>query len=244
MQKIPLTVRGAELLKAELQHLKSVARPEVIEAIAEARSHGDLSENAEYEAAKERQGFIEGRIADVENKLSRAHIINPADIHAEGKVVFGATVTLEDLATEEEVCYQIVGEDEADIKQNKISIGSPIARALIGKVEGDVAEVQAPGGVREYDIVAVHCPAHHQMPQYPAYLVSLLLQPCHGTSVHTKSPSYPLPVALPKAVFPVLPFLLLHHRRYPNGKYRLAQPRPFYPAATLPPHTPRQPLGS
>lgn len=155
MQKIPLTVRGAELLKAELQHLKSVARPEVIEAIAEARSHGDLSENAEYEAAKERQGFIEGRIADVENKLSRAHIINPADIHAEGKVVFGATVTLEDLATEEEVCYQIVGEDEADIKQNKISIGSPIARALIGKVEGDVAEVQAPGGVREYDIVAV-----------------------------------------------------------------------------------------
>ena len=155
MQKIPLTVRGAELLKAELQHLKSVARPEVIEAIAEARSHGDLSENAEYEAAKERQGFIEGRIADVENKLSRAHIINPADIHAEGKVVFGATVTLEDLATEEEVCYQIVGEDEADIKQNKISIGSPIARALIGKIEGDVAEVQAPGGVREYDIVAV-----------------------------------------------------------------------------------------
>ena len=155
MQKIPLTVRGAELLKAELQHLKSVARPEVIEAIAEARSHGDLSENAEYEAAKERQGFIEGRIADVENKLSRAHIINPADIHAEGKVVFGATVTLEDLATEEEVCYQIVGEDEADIKQNKISIGSPIARALIGKVEGDVAEVQAPGGVREYDLVAV-----------------------------------------------------------------------------------------
>ena len=133
MQKIPLTVRGAELLKAELQHLKSVARPEVIEAIAEARSHGDLSENAEYEAAKERQGFIEGRIADVENKLSRAHIINPADIHAEGKVVFGATVTLEDLATEEEVCYQIVGEDEADIKQNKISIGSPIARALIAK---------------------------------------------------------------------------------------------------------------
>ncbi|KLT72193.1 transcription elongation factor GreA [Neisseria arctica] len=155
MQKIPLTVRGAELLKAELQHLKSVARPAVIEAIAEARSHGDLSENAEYEAAKERQGFIEGRIAEVEGKLSMAHIINPAEIHAEGKVVFGATVTLEDLETEERVRYQIVGEDEADIKENKISVGSPIARALIGKEEGDVAEVQAPSGVREYDIVSV-----------------------------------------------------------------------------------------
>lgn len=155
MQKIPLTIRGAELLKAELQHLKSVARPDVIAAIAEARSHGDLSENAEYEAAKERQGFIEGRIAEVEGKLSLAHIINPSEIHAEGKVVFGATVTLEDLETEEEVRYQIVGEDEADIKENKIYVGSPIARALIGKVEGDVAEVQAPGGVREYDIVAV-----------------------------------------------------------------------------------------
>lgn len=155
MQKIPLTVRGAELLKAELQHLKSVARPEVIEAIAEARSHGDLSENAEYEAAKERQGFIEGRISEVEHKLSIAHIINPAEIHAEGKVVFGATVTLEDLDTEERVRYQIVGEDEADIKENKIYVGSPIARALIGKEEGDVAEVQAPGGVREYDIVQV-----------------------------------------------------------------------------------------
>ncbi|MDO5069717.1 transcription elongation factor GreA [Neisseria sp. Dent CA1/247] len=155
MQKIPLTARGAELLKEELQQLKSVARPQVIEAIAEARSHGDLSENAEYEAAKERQGFIEGRIAEVEHKLSMAHIINPAEIHAEGKVVFGATVTLEDLDTEEQVRYQIVGEDEADIKNNKIFVGSPIARALIGKVEGDVAEVQAPGGMREYDIVAV-----------------------------------------------------------------------------------------
>ena len=149
MQKIPLTVRGAELLKQELQHLKSVARPEVIEAIAEARSHGDLSENAEYEAAKERQGFIEGRIAELEHKLSMAHIINPAEIHAEGKIVFGTTVTLEDLETEEQVTYQIVGEDEADIKERKIYVGSPIARALIGKEEGDVAEVQAPGGVRD-----------------------------------------------------------------------------------------------
>ena len=150
-----MTAEGLRKLKDDLIRLESVERPEISRQIAEARDKGDLSENAEYEAAKERQGFIEGRIADVENKLSRAHIINPADIHAEGKVVFGATVTLEDLATEEEVCYQIVGEDEADIKQNKISIGSPIARALIGKVEGDVAEVQAPGGVREYDIVAV-----------------------------------------------------------------------------------------
>lgn len=155
MQKIPLTAHGAELLKAELQNLKSVARPEIIAAIAEARSHGDLSENAEYEAAKERQGFIEGRIAELEHKLSNAHIINPAEIHAEGKIVFGATVTLEEAESGEEVRYQIVGEDEADIKENKISISSPIARALIGKEEGDVAEVQAPSGVREYDIVTV-----------------------------------------------------------------------------------------
>ena len=155
MQKIPLTVVGADMLKQELQQLKSVARPSVIEAIAEARSHGDLSENAEYEAAKERQGFIEGRIAEIEHKLSMAHIIDPKEIHAEGKVVFGSTVTLEDLDNEEEVVYQIVGVDEADIKQRKISVGSPIARALIGKEEGDVAEVQAPGGVREYEIVQV-----------------------------------------------------------------------------------------
>ena len=155
MQKIPLTVVGADLLKQELQELKSVARPAVIEAIAEARSHGDLSENAEYEAAKERQGFIEGRIAEIEHKLSMAHIIDPKEIHAEGKVVFGATVTLQDLDSEEEVVYQIVGEDEADIKQRKISVGSPIARALIGKEEGDVAEVQAPGGMREYEIMSV-----------------------------------------------------------------------------------------
>lgn len=155
MQKIPLTLRGAELLKEELQYLKSVARPAVIEAIAEARSHGDLSENAEYEAAKEKQGFIEGRISEVEHKLSIAHIINPAEIHAEGRVVFGATVTLEDLETEESVRYQIVGEDEADIKLGKISVASPIARALIGKEAGDVAEVQAPNGIREYDIITV-----------------------------------------------------------------------------------------
>ena len=155
MQKIPLTLRGAELLKEELQYLKSVARPAVIEAIAEARSHGDLSENAEYEAAIEKQGFIEGRISEVEHKLSIAHIINPAEIHAEGRVVFGATVTLEDLETEESVRYQIVGEDEADIKLGKISVASPIARALIGKEAGDVAEVQAPNGIREYDIITV-----------------------------------------------------------------------------------------
>ena len=155
MQKVPLTVRGAQLLKDELQHLKSVERPTVIEAIAEARSHGDLSENAEYDAAKEKQGFVEGRIAELESKLSYAHIVNPAELDADGKIVFAATVTLEDCDSEENVTYQIVGDDEADIKQGKVSVSSPIARALIGKYEGDVAEVQAPGGVREYEIVAV-----------------------------------------------------------------------------------------
>ena len=155
MQKIPLTVAGAEKLKAELQQLKSVARPEVIAAIAEARSHGDLSENAEYEAAKDRQGFIEGRIAELESKLSHAQIIDPKEIHAEGKIVFGATVTVSDLETDEEATYQIVGDDEDDIKIGKISVNSPIARAMIGKEEGDVAEVQAPSGVREYDILNV-----------------------------------------------------------------------------------------
>jgi transcription elongation factor GreA len=155
MQKVPLTVRGAQLLKDELQHLKSVERPAVIEAIAEARSHGDLSENAEYDAAKEKQGFVEGRIAELESKLSYAHIVNPAELDADGKIVFAATVTLEDCDSEENVTYQIVGDDEADIKQGKVSVSSPIARALIGKYEGDVAEVQAPGGVREYEIVAV-----------------------------------------------------------------------------------------
>ena len=155
MQKVPLTVRGAQLLKDELQHLKSVERPAVIEAIAEARSHGDLSENAEYDAAKEKQGFVEGRIAELESKLSYAHIVNPAELDADGKIVFAATVTLEDCDSEENVTYQSVGDDEADIKQGKVSVSSPIARALIGKYEGDVAEVQAPGGVREYEIVAV-----------------------------------------------------------------------------------------
>lgn len=155
MQKIPLTIFGAEQLKNELQQLKSVARPEIIAAIAEARSHGDLSENAEYEAAKEKQGFIEGRIAELESKLSHAQIIDPKEIHAEGRIVFGTTVDLMDLETDEEVRYQIVGDDEADIKEAKISINSPIARALIGKEEGDVAEVQAPGGVREYEILTV-----------------------------------------------------------------------------------------
>ena len=155
MQKVPLTVHGAQLLKDELQHLKSVERPAVIEAIAEARSHGDLSENAEYDAAKEKQGFVEGRIAELESKLSYAHIVNPAELDADGKIVFAATVTLEDCDSEENVTYQIVGDDEADIKQGKVSVSSPIARALIGKYEGDVAEVQAPGGVREYEIVNV-----------------------------------------------------------------------------------------
>jgi len=155
MSKVPLTTHGAELLRAELHNLKTVERPSVIAAIAEARSHGDLSENAEYDAAKERQSFVEGRIAEVEFKLSNAQIIDPKELDAEGRCVFGATVDLEDLASGETVTYQIVGDDEADIKQGKISIGSPIARALIGKFAGDVAEVQAPGGVREYEVLDV-----------------------------------------------------------------------------------------
>ena len=155
MSKIPLTVKGAEKLRAELQDLKGVQRPAIITAIAEARSHGDLSENAEYHAAKERQSFIEGRISDLEAKLSNAQIINPALLDADGRAVFGATVDLEDLASGEVVSYQIVGDDEADIKDGKISISSPIARALIGKYAGDVAEVQAPGGLREYEILDV-----------------------------------------------------------------------------------------
>lgn len=155
MSKVPLTTNGAELLRAELHNLKTVERPEVIAAIAEARSHGDLSENAEYDAAKERQSFVEGRIAEVEYKLSNAQIIDPKDLDAEGRCVFGATVDLEDLESSAAVTYQIVGDDEADLKLGKISIGSPIARALIGKFAGDVAEVQAPGGVREYEILDV-----------------------------------------------------------------------------------------
>jgi transcription elongation factor GreA len=155
MAKIPLTVVGVEKLRAELQRLKSVDRPSVIAAIAEARSHGDLSENAEYDAAKERQGFIEGRIAEVEAKLANAQIIDPKLIDTDGRCVFGATVELEDRKGGEVVTYQIVGDDEADIKDAKISISSPIARALIGKYPGDIAEVHAPGGVREYEILDV-----------------------------------------------------------------------------------------
>ena len=153
--KVPLTVRGAERMRAELQDLKTVQRPAIIAAIAEARAHGDLSENAEYHAAKERQSFIEGRIADLDGKISNAEIIDPAMLDADGRCVFGATVDLEDVDKGTKVTYQIVGEDEADIKQGKISIASPIARALIGKSAGDIAEVQAPGGVREYEILDV-----------------------------------------------------------------------------------------
>ena len=155
MATFPVTKRGAEKLKAELQRLKSVERPAVITAIAEARAQGDLSENADYDAAKERQGFIEGRIAEIESKLSAAQVIDPSEVDAGGRVVFGATVELEDEASGDVVTYQIVGEDEADIKLGLINISSPIARALIGKVEGDVAEVQAPGGVKRYEIMAV-----------------------------------------------------------------------------------------
>ena len=155
MSKIPLTVNGAELLRQELHRLKTVDRPAVINAISEARAQGDLSENAEYDAAKERQGFIEGRIADLEGKLGSAQIIDPRLITADGRCVFGSTVVLEDVNNGDVVTYQIVGDDEADIKSRKISISSPIARALIGKYSGDIAEVQAPGGVREYEVVDV-----------------------------------------------------------------------------------------
>ncbi|MCC7040983.1 MAG: transcription elongation factor GreA [Burkholderiales bacterium] len=154
MSKVPMTVAGEKKLKAELAHLKSVERPAVIQAIAEARSHGDLSENADYDAAKERQGFIEGRIQEIEGKLANAQVIDPAALDVE-HVVFGATVDLEDGERGEQVTYQIVGDDEADIKCGKISVSSPIARALIGRAEGDVADVAAPGGVRSYEILAV-----------------------------------------------------------------------------------------
>ena len=155
MMKVPMTVEGAERLKAELQRLKSVERPAIIQAIAEARSHGDLSENADYDAAKERQGFVEGRIAEIEHKLAGAQVIDPAEVDGDGRVVFGATVEIEDLDNGDVRRWQIVGEDEADIKHGKISITSPIARALIGRSEGDTVEVQAPGGVRGYEILAV-----------------------------------------------------------------------------------------
>ena len=155
MRTIPLTVIGAGKLRAELHEMKTVQRPSVIAAIAEARSQGDLSENAEYEAAKERQGFVEGRIAELESKLSNAQIIDPTLLDANGACVFGATIDLEDIANATMVTYQIVGDDEADIKEGKISISSPLSRALIGKYPGDVAEVLAPGGVREYEILDV-----------------------------------------------------------------------------------------
>ena len=155
MSTTPITKRGAELLKEELQRLKHVERPAVVQAIAEARAQGDLSENAEYDAAKDKQGFIEGRIMEIEGKLSAAQVIDPSSLDAGGRVVFGATVEMEIEETGDVVTYQIVGDDEADLKEGKISISSPIARALIGKEAGDVAAVQAPGGVREYEIIEV-----------------------------------------------------------------------------------------
>ena len=155
MATIPITKRGAEKLKEELHRLKTVDRPWVITAIADARAQGDLSENAEYEAAKDRQGFIEGRIQDIEGKLSAAQVVDPSSVDAGGKVVFGATVELEEEESGEAVRYQIVGEDEADLKHGLINVSSPIARALIGKEEGDTAEVQAPGGIKRYEIVGI-----------------------------------------------------------------------------------------
>ncbi len=155
MSKVPLTQRGADKLREELKELKSVARPKVIKAIAEAREHGDLKENAEYHAAREQQSFIEGRIQDIEAKLSNAEIIDVTKLDAGGKIIFGATVELADEETGEEVRYQIVGEDEADIKAGLLSVNSPIARALIGKQEGDIATVKTPGGVKEFEILAV-----------------------------------------------------------------------------------------
>ena len=155
MATIPITKKGAEKLRAELHQLKTVDRPWVINSISEARAQGDLSENAEYDAAKDRQGFIEGRIQEIEGKLSAAQIIDPTEVDAGGKVVFGSTIELQDEDTGDKVIYQIVGEDEADIKLGRVNIGSPIARALIGKDEGDTAEVQAPGGIKRYEIIAV-----------------------------------------------------------------------------------------
>lgn len=153
--KTPITKIGEQLLRDELQHLKHTERPAVITAISEARAQGDLSENAEYDAAKERQAFVEGRIIELEAKLANAQIIDPATLEKDGRVVFGTTVLLEDIDSGNEVRYQIVGDDEADIKESKISISSPIARALIGKYAGDVAQVQAPSGVREYEVIEV-----------------------------------------------------------------------------------------
>tara|TARA_B100001057_G_scaffold229784_1_gene230120 strand:- start:2333 stop:2809 length:477 start_codon:yes stop_codon:yes gene_type:complete len=155
MAQIPMTRNGLEALKEELQKLKSVDRPEIIEAIAEARAQGDLSENAEYESAKEKQGFIEGRIADIEAKISQAEVIDPSSLNAGGRCVFGATIEMEDLDTEQKSTYQIVGDDESNIKENKISINSPLAKALIGKEEGEIVEFESPGGIKSFDILRV-----------------------------------------------------------------------------------------
>ena len=155
MATVPMTKQGAELLKSELQRLKAVERPNVIQAIKEAREKGDLSENAEYDAAKERQGFIEGRILELEGKLAAAQVIDPSELDADGRIVFASTVELEDLDSGDKVTYQIVGDDEADLKFGKISVSSPIARALIGKYAGDAVVVQAPGGKREYEVIDV-----------------------------------------------------------------------------------------
>ena len=155
MKRTPMTLRGAETLRAEVKRLKSEVRPAIIKAIAEARGHGDLSENAEYHAAREQQGFIEGRIKDIEHKLASAEVIDPARLPNTGKVVFGASVELEDQADGARVVYQVVGEDEADIRAGRISVTSPIARALVGKAEGEIVDVAAPGGTRSYEILAV-----------------------------------------------------------------------------------------
>lgn len=155
MSTIPLTARGAERLQAELQRLKTIERPAVINAIAEARAQGDLSENAEYDAARERQAFIEGRIKELDGTLSNAQVIDPAALDVDGTAVFGATVEIEDLESGERVKYQIVGDVEADIRANMISVSSPVARALIGKTEGDVVQVKAPAGIREYEVLGV-----------------------------------------------------------------------------------------
>ncbi len=155
MNKVPMTVRGHELLQDELKHLKSVERPQVIQSISEARAHGDLKENAEYHAAKEQQGFIEGRIKECEGKLSNLQVIDVTAVNANGKIVFGSTVQLLDVSTDKEIIYKIVGEDEADIKQGLISFTSPISRALIGKNEGDEIVFSAPGGEKEYEVISV-----------------------------------------------------------------------------------------
>ncbi len=155
MNQIPLTAKGAEKLRQELEHLKRVERPRIIESIAEARAHGDLKENAEYHAAREQQSFMEGRIKEIESKLSNAQIIDITKINANGRIIFGTTVDILALDTNEEITYQIVGEDEADSKAGLISITAPIARGLIGKYEGDIAKIQTPGGTREFEILGV-----------------------------------------------------------------------------------------